>query len=117
MSADSRRRAQRMCLAALQVASRVLVCLAPALVLACVRVVVRRTVLHYAQRASIFCLFYVAFFIGANVVPDFLVLLKQEPKHAVKLLGCVDLHLGVGAHRAKLFLQIYDPLDVMRLER
>jgi len=107
-----------MCLAALQVASRVLVCLAPALVLACIRiVVVRRTVLHYAQRASILCLLYVAFFIGANVVPDFLVLLEQEPKHAVKLLGRVDLHLGVGAHRAKLFLQIDDPLDVMRLER
>ena len=53
--------------------SRVLVCLA--LVLACNRVA-RRTISHCTLRASIFCLLYVAFFIGANVVPDFLVLLK-----------------------------------------
>jgi len=107
-----------MCLAALQVISRVLViCLAALIVvLACVRVV-RRTVSHCTQRASIFCFLYVAFLIGANVVPDFLVLLKQEPEHAVELLGCLDLHLRVRAHRAKLLLQIDDALDIMRLER
>lgn len=33
--------------------------------------------------ASIFGLFIITFFVGANVIPDFLVLFKKEPEHAI----------------------------------
>ena len=57
-----------------------------------------------------------AIFVSSDIIFDFLVLFEEQPEHAVQLLRCLDLHLGVGAHRAHLFLQIHDPLDVMLLK-
>ena len=67
--------------------------------------------------AETLCLLVVALLVGADVVAHVLVLLEQEPEHAVQLLGRLDLHLGVGAHRAQLLLQVDDTLYVVLLER
>ena len=45
--------------------------------------------------ASMFSLLNITFLVGANVVPDLLVLLKKKPEHTIQLLGRLDLHFGV----------------------
>ena len=45
--------------------------------------------------ASMFSLLDITFLVGANVVPDLLVLLKKKPEHTIQLLGRLDLHFGV----------------------
>ena len=53
------------------------------------------SVIGLAPRASILSLLIVSFFVGSDIVPDLLVLLEEKPEHTVKLLGRLDLHLGV----------------------
>ena len=64
-----------------------------------------------------FCFLIITFLVSPDVILDILVLLEEEPEHAVQFLGRLDLHLGVTAHRPQLLLQTDDALDVVRLER
>lgn len=65
---------------------------------------------------TIFSLLSVAFFVGANVVPNLLVLLEEEPEHSVEFLVRLNLHFRVTAHLPQLFLQILHALDVVALK-
>ena len=63
------------------------------------------------------CFLIITFLVSPDVILDILVLLEEEPEHAVQFLSRLDLHLGVTAHRPQLLFQTDDALDVVRLER
>jgi len=65
---------------------------------------------------SIFSLFITALLISPNIISHLLVLLEQEPEHAIELLVRLNLNFRVRAYRAEFLFQVDDPLDVMLLE-
>ena len=48
-----------------------------------------------------------------DVVLHVLVLLKEQPKHAVQLLSRLDLHLLMRLHICQFLLQVLDARDLM----
>lgn len=52
-------------------------------VLTALGVVAALTLVKLTTRSSIFGLFIITFFVGADVIPDFLVLLEKQPEHTI----------------------------------